>query len=381
MKDWVANYIKGCATCQQNKILTYWTKTPLYHIGAPPNACPFECIAMDLITGLPQCKDINAILTIVDQGCSRAAVFLPCSTTVTGPQIAQLYLDNVYHWFRLPMKMITDRDPHFTSHFGKALTSKLGIQQNLSTMFHPQTDGLLERKNQWVEQYLRLVMSQHPQDWTKWLSIASAVHNNQRNATTGLSPNQILLGYDPLLHPARVLVTTNQTAEDRIMEMITRRKEAIDALNRVAHNLVLIREQYQTGEQVWLEATHLRLPYQTSKLNPKQYGPFTITEVISPVTFQLQLPTMWRIHNVFHASLLSPYHETVSHGPNFSQPPPDLIDGEEEQEVEHILDYWLSGQHRVPQYLVKWKGFPESNNEWVVHDNMHAPDLVRAFQQ
>jgi hypothetical protein len=133
---------------------------------------------MDLITGLPPCGKNNAIFTIIDHGCSRAAVFLPCSDTITGPGIAQLYFDNVYRWFGLPSKVISDRDPRFTSHFGKALTAKLGIQRNLSTAFHPQTDGLSERKNQWVEQYLRLVTSASPEDWTKWLTIATAVHNN-----------------------------------------------------------------------------------------------------------------------------------------------------------------------------------------------------------
>src|SRR6266566_6857132 len=101
---------------------------------------------MDLITGLPTHKGKNAILTIVDQGCSRAAIFLPCNTTITGPGIAQLYLDNVYRWFRLPSKIISDRDPRFTSHFSKALTNKLQTQRNVSTAFHPQTDGLSERK-------------------------------------------------------------------------------------------------------------------------------------------------------------------------------------------------------------------------------------------
>jgi len=118
--------------------------------------------------------------------------------------------------------------------------------------------------------------------------------------------------------------------------------EAADALNRVAHNLTPIPDQYHAGDQVWLEATHLRLPYQTSKLNPKRYGPFIITEVLSPIIFWLQLLAMWKIHDVFHASLLSPYHEMPSHGPNFSRPPPDLINGEEEQEVERILDHQLS---------------------------------------
>ena len=106
---------------------------------------------MDLITGLPERCNHNAILTIVDQGCSRAAVFLPCNMTITGTGIAQLNFDHVVQWFRIPKRVISDRDPQFTSHFSRALATKLGIDQNLSTAFHPQTDGLLERKNQWVE--------------------------------------------------------------------------------------------------------------------------------------------------------------------------------------------------------------------------------------
>jgi transposase InsO family protein len=133
---------------------------------------------MDLITGLPPVGDKDAILTIVDQGCSRAAIFLPCSTTIMGLGVAKLYQDHVFRWFGLPMKIISDRDTRFTSHFGKALTARLGIEQNLSTAFHPQTDGLSERKNQWVEQYLCLVTLAAPEDWTQWLALTSAVHNN-----------------------------------------------------------------------------------------------------------------------------------------------------------------------------------------------------------
>ena len=88
MKQWVQDYVKGCAICQQNKILTYKAKIPLYQIPTLPNIKPFERVTMDLITGLPLRKGKDAILTIVDQGCSQAAVFLPCSTTITRPQIA-----------------------------------------------------------------------------------------------------------------------------------------------------------------------------------------------------------------------------------------------------------------------------------------------------
>jgi len=336
MKNWIADYIKGCAICQQNKIITHRKKIPLYGITVPPDARPFQQIAMDLITGLPLRNGKDAILTIVDHGCSRAAVFLPCSTNITGPGIAQLYLEHVYRWFGLPKKMISDRDPRFTSHFGKALLSKLGIIQNLSTAFHPQTDGLSERKNQWIEQYLHLITSSDPEHWTQWLDIASAVHNNRRNTTTGLSPNQILFRYEPTLAPSEMPLSNNQVAEDRIKNMMEHWAQAIDAINKSAKGDGSIPEQYSIGDQVWLEGKHLRFPHQKTKLNPKRYGPFKIIKAISSVAYQLQLPPSWKIHPVFHASLLSPYSETPSHGPNFSQPPPDLIDGEAEYEVELI---------------------------------------------
>jgi len=88
---------------------------------------------MDLITGLPLLRGYDAILTIVDHGCSQGAIFLPCNATITRPQIAQLYYEHIYPWFGLPTKVISDRDPHFTSHFRHALAKELGIMWNIST--------------------------------------------------------------------------------------------------------------------------------------------------------------------------------------------------------------------------------------------------------
>jgi hypothetical protein len=144
MNKWIAQYMKGCAKCQQNKNLTKRMKVPLYQIPTPTDALPFQIVAMDLITQLPTSNGYNAILTIVDHGCTRAAVFLPCRTTVTRQEVAKLYYDNVYRWFGLPSKVISDRDPQFTSLFAKALAQQLGIKQNMSSAFHPQTDGLSE---------------------------------------------------------------------------------------------------------------------------------------------------------------------------------------------------------------------------------------------
>ena len=80
------------------------SKTSPFHIGTEDNACPFKRIAMNLITELPMHKGKDAILIIVDQGCLKAVVFIPCTINVTEEGIAQLYMDNVYKWFGLPKK-------------------------------------------------------------------------------------------------------------------------------------------------------------------------------------------------------------------------------------------------------------------------------------
>ena len=97
-----------------------------------------------------------------------------------------------------------------------------------------------------------------------------------------------------------------------------------------------------------------------TKLAPKQFGPFKIARVLSPVVYQLILPAQWkqkRIHDVFHASLLTPYHETEAHRANYLEPPPDIIGGEEEYEVEKILDSKRIGQSKKLHYLIQWKGY------------------------
>ena len=104
---------------------------------------------------------------------------------------------------------------------------------------------------------------------------------------------------------------------------------------------------WKVGDKVWLEAMNLHLNYSSRKLAPKRQGPFKIAQVLSPLTYRLRLPSAWKIHDVFHASLLLSYKETETHGPNFLKPPPDLIDAEEEYKVEQIIS------HRGP--LGRWK--------------------------
>jgi hypothetical protein len=92
------------------------------------------------------------------------------------------------------------------------------------------------------------------------------------------------------------------------------------------------------GSKVWLEGTNLRLPSNLMpKLAPKRYGPFEVATQISKVAYKLRLPPSWKIHDVFHVSLLTPYKEMSQHGPNFLEPPPDIMEGEPEWEVMKIL--------------------------------------------
>jgi hypothetical protein len=198
------------------------------------------------------------------------------------------------------------------------LAQQLKINQNLSSAFHPQTDRISERKNQWVEQYLRLVTSASSEDWTHWLAIATVVHNNRKNETTGLLPNQILLGYELTLQPEEDTPSNNEAVNEQIQNVKEKRAQAIDAINRTAQSKQVMMSQYMIGEQVWLEATHLKVCHQKTKLKPKRYGSFKIIKEISPVAYQLKLPMAWGIHDVFHASLLSPYCKMTAHGPNFS---------------------------------------------------------------
>src|SRR5882757_7190279 len=196
-----------------------------------------------------------------------------------------------------------------------------------------------------------------------------------------MSPNEALLGYCPRLFPAQPVSTLNESAEERISILHQKRAQATAAINHVAKTSSTPKDVFKLNDQVWLESKHLALPHQSKKLAPKRVGPFRITKVISPVTFRLDLPPSWRIHDVFHASLLTPYRETAAYGPNFIKPPPDLIDGEEEYEVEAVLNHRMFGRRRQVQYLIKWKGYPHSDNTWEPSENVHADNLIKAYHK
>ena len=105
---------------------------------------PFANCSMDMITDLPMINGLDSLLVIVDQGLTKGVILIPCSKTITAEQVAILLMDNLYKWFGLPNKIISDQGPQFASKSFKELLKLLGIKSVLSMAYHPQTDGTRE---------------------------------------------------------------------------------------------------------------------------------------------------------------------------------------------------------------------------------------------
>ena len=138
---------------------------------------------------------------------------------------------------------------------------------------------------------------------------------------------------------------------------------------------------FKQGDKVWLEGTNLHLSHPTAKLAPKRYGPFTITHIISPVVYRLELPGHWKIHNIFHSSLLTPYCETTEHGENFTQPPPELVEGKEEYVVDRIMNSQRHGRNKKLQFLIRWEGYSPVHDSWEDAADVHAPKKLEEYYQ
>jgi RNase H-like domain found in reverse transcriptase/Integrase zinc binding domain/Chromo (CHRromatin Organisation MOdifier) domain len=390
--DFVTKYVQGCTICQSTKSGTTWPKVPLMPITAKQAAPPFTTIALDLITDLPLSNEHNSILTITDHDCSKAAIFIPCSKTVDAEGIAQLYAQYIFPHYGVPQKVISDQDPRFTAKFMRELCKQLCIDQNISSVYHLQTDGQSEQTNQWLEQYLQIYGNFQQNDWASWLPLAQFVHNAWPSDVTKTTPFDLLIGYTPCFWQTKTTLTLPELAKHK--EWLTVMREQVQVVIKRAQDMVLKRNKqlwgrkvykpYEEGDLVWLDGKNLRTSHPMTKLAPKRFGPFKVMKVINPMSFQLGIPAQWRqkkIHPMFHASLLSPHKEMEEHGENFPEPPPDLVEGEEEFKVEQILASRQHGHGKKLQYLLRWKGYSQAHNNWEPADQVHAEDLIERFHR
>src|SRR5713226_5143153 len=376
-KEFVRSYVRGCATCQQNKTLTKPQKPPLFPITPETNPGPFTTISIDWITKLPISEGWDSILTITDHDCSKAVIFIPCKETMGMEELAKQYFKWVFPHYGIPNKIISDRDPWVMSDLTKAICEG-NIWQNISTAYHPQTDGQLEQTNQMLETYLQIFCGHQQDDWAIWLPIAQYVLNSRPSHMTKVSPFETLIGIilrglnDPAIQ---------ESDWDRITNLKNARAKAHKA---ILHSQMLITRDgnfkpYKEGELVWLDARNLQTSHPSHKLRAKRYGPFEITKALSHITYQLKLPPLWKIHNTFHATYLSPFKETQEHGPNFLEPPPEIIEGQEEWEVKEIINRRFFGKKKK-QYLVKWKGYSDAHNTWEPEENIFTNELVQQYK-
>src|SRR6266702_1546283 len=187
-------YVRGCAICQANKINMHHQKPHLFLVTTDPEAQPFKVVAMDFITKLPLSNSYDSILTITDHDCTKAAIFIPCNETITSEGLAKLYLQHIYPHYGIPRRLITDRGMQFISIFMRTLCKTLGIKQNISSAYHPQTDGQSERNNQWLKQYLWHWSNTQQDNWADLMPIAQFTHNSWPNTTTKHSPFKLFMG-------------------------------------------------------------------------------------------------------------------------------------------------------------------------------------------
>ena len=173
------------------------TKASLAPIFPEAKANPFEVIALDFITKLPKSQKYDSILTITDHNCSKASLFIPCTEEIMAERVAKLFVQRVFQYYGLPQKIISDRDPRFTSKFARELCRLLGIKQNISTAYHPRMDRQSEWTNQWLETYLQFFVNYQQDNWAMYLPLAEFAHNNWKNASTGESPFYLLMGSHP----------------------------------------------------------------------------------------------------------------------------------------------------------------------------------------
>jgi Chromo (CHRromatin Organisation MOdifier) domain len=338
---------------------------------------------MDFITDLPPSDGFDSILVVVDHGSTKGVILEPCNKTIDAMGTAKILLNSLYKRFGLPDKAISDRGPQFASQAFQELGRLLGIKLAMSTAHHPQTDGATERANQEIEAYLSIFCANHPETWKSHLPTLEFSYNLKPHATQKEAPLFLQMGYNPISIPTAYPVTNIPATQERLLILQEARKEA-NAAHELARQKMMERitrgfTPFKKGDKVWLESKHLKFRYESKKLAPKREGPFTISEVLSPLNYRLSLPKSWRTHPVFHATLLSPFKNNNVHGENFPQPPPDLIDDLPEYEIEAILSHRRIG--RGYQYLIKWKGYSTAENSWEPEKNLeHSKQTLNTYK-
>ena len=355
---------------------------------------------MDFVGELPpsrgskdrQKDPYNAILVVVDRF-SKMARFIPCWTNVTAVEFAHLMFSHIFTKLGAPRTIVSDRGNLFRSAYWQTLSKLMGTDSRLSTAFRPQTDGQTERLNSSLEQLLRAYVSTQQHDWADWLGHAEFAYNSMENASTKVSPffavfsrvpRHPLIGdwiarseRWPAAHEAAERIEKISTfVRENIVEAQARQKRYYDQ----GHKDI----QFAVGDWVMLNARHIKTSRPSKKFDDKCLGPFEIVDKIGTHAYRLDLPSSFEIHDVFHCSLLEPYHKNMIEGRH--QPPPPAVDGvanyldEEHFEVEKVLE--SRRRRNKVQYRLQWTGYQQPDYVWRNWSDLDGcQELIREFHE
>ncbi|MBW0476228.1 hypothetical protein O181_015943 [Austropuccinia psidii MF-1] len=260
-------------------------------------------------------------------------------SSITSLNLAHLFIKNIFSKNGLPSRIVSDRGSPFVSFFWTNLCQQLKISRDLSTAYHPETDGETERVNQILEQYLQMNVSYHQDDWNTWLPLAEFSYNNSDHSSTNQSPFFTVYGRDP--HFDSVHITQDNPAGKLSKKLQSVRQDvkrelevAINRLKRYADKSRASPPVFNPGDMVWLSSKNIKSMSPTKKLSERWLGPFPILKKFSTHAYHLKLPSQWKsIHPVIHISLLEPVKTSTIPNRHKEPHPPIIIEEEEEWEV------------------------------------------------
>ncbi|KAJ9557088.1 hypothetical protein OSB04_011702 [Centaurea solstitialis] len=364
MKRDIAIYVSKCLTCAKVKAEHQKPSGLLQQPEIPE--WKWEQISMDFVTKLPKTKKGHDTIWVIVDRLTKSAHFLPIKETYSIDKLAQLYVGEIVMRHGVPISIISDRDSRFTSRFWQSLQAALGTRVDLSTAYHPQTDGQTERTIQTLEDMLRACVLEFGGSWDDHLPLVEFSYNNSYHASIQCAPYEALygrkcrsplnwleVGENRLFRPDVVQETT-----DKIKMVQEKLKTARDRQKSYADNRRKPLE-FQVGDKVLLKVSPWKGIIRfgkKGKLNPRFVGPFRVIERIGPVAYRLDLPIeLSSIHDTFHVSNLKKClsEETVVL-------PLDEIQIDEQLRVSEepieILDREIKQlrRSRIPIVKVKW---------------------------
>jgi hypothetical protein len=190
----VRDYIRGCVVCQRHK-----TEHPHLAGLLQPlvvSTSVWSDIAMDFVEGFPKISGKLVILTVVDRF-FKSVHFIPLGHPYSTASVAKAFFDSIVRLHGLPMSIVSDRDPVFTSNMWKGLFRLTGTKLCTSSAFHPQTDGQSEVTNQFIVVYLRCLAGDMPCNWLRWLPWAEYCYNTSYQLALKTTPFEVVYGRAP----------------------------------------------------------------------------------------------------------------------------------------------------------------------------------------